>query len=454
MKTVWKGDALVHQLAGAHQINPDKTYKWSCFAYPFSHADKQYIFNTLTRKCVLLDDTDMLDTEKEFRTGGSEAAQNPLLAELAKTFFLVPEDKDEDAFYLTILRFLRKMSFKKGYTGYTILPTTACNARCIYCYEEGIQFETMDTPTAEQTVKFIIQSHRKGKKIAINWFGGEPLVGVSAIDTICAGLREAGIEYEAKMISNGSLINDEIIDKMKNEWNIRGMQISLDGEEKDYNYRKNYRYQYDSAYWVVLHNIKRLADNGIFVSLRCNVDEKNIDGVRLMIDDLKNLIDSKKYVSLYLSPLFEVQARESGIGVWEKSFEISRYAENAGFRVPSSCNLGRVNSHFCMADNPKNNIVISPDGGLYNCENFRSFDTIGSVYEGITNTALIEEFDNPESVSEKCHNCLLLPECTSFTRCEHITVSCKYSRKERLNKALHKKLDSGVEEKEAEVSNC
>lgn len=454
MKVIWKGDTLVQQLAGSHQINPDKTYKWSCFAYPFSHADKQYIFNTLTRKCVLLEDSEVLDTDENFRIGGSEAAQNPLFAELAKTFFLVPEDKDEDEFYLTILRFLRKMSFKKGYTGYTILPTTSCNARCIYCYEEGIKFETMDTPTAEQTVKFIEQSHRKGKKVSISWFGGEPLAAIGVIDFISAGLRNADIEYEASMISNGSLINDEIIGKMKNEWNVRRLQISLDGEEKEYNYRKNYRYQYDSAYWVVLYNIKRLADNDIFVSIRCNVDEKNIDGVRLLIDDLNNLIDRKKCVHIYLAPLFDVQARESGIIVWEKSFEICRYAEEAGFRVSYSCDLERVRSNFCMADKPRNNIVICPDGRLYNCENFRTFDSIGSVYEGITNTALIQELDTPEDVSEKCHNCMFLPDCTSFTKCEHIMVNCKYVRKERMNNALRKKLDNVVEDKEAEVATC
>lgn len=454
MKIVWKGDALVQQLAGSHQINPDKTYKWSCFAYPFLHTEKQYIFNTLTKKCVVLEDSDVIDTEENFRIGGGGVEKNPLLTELAKNFFLVPEDKDEDAFYLTILRFVRKMTYKKGYTGYTILPTTSCNARCIYCYEEGIKSETMDTQTTEQTVKFIAQSHQKGKKIFINWFGGEPLAGVGIIDAISAGLREADIEYEASMISNGSLVNDEIIKKMKNEWNVRKMQIALDGDEKDYNYRKNYRYQYDSAYWVVLYNIKRLTDNDIFVSIRCNVDEKNIDGVKLLIDDLKNLIERKKNISLYLSPLFDVQEREGGIDVWKKSFEISRYAENSGLRVPCFCNLGRINSHFCMADNPKKNVLIFPDGRLYNCDDIGSFDSVGSVYEGITNTKLIQEFDTPEAVSEKCHNCLFLPDCTSFTRCEHVSVNCKYVRKERMNTALYKKLDSGVEEKEPEVANC
>jgi sulfatase maturation enzyme AslB (radical SAM superfamily) len=33
---------------------------------------------------------------------------------------------------------------------YNILTTTGCNARCFYCFEEGVEIKTMSSRTAEQ----------------------------------------------------------------------------------------------------------------------------------------------------------------------------------------------------------------------------------------------------------------------------------------------------------------
>ena len=432
MKTVYSGDALIKKLAGRHTIHPDKTYKMSCFAYPFTHRGRRYLFNTVTRECVRLEEGELPETDG-FSVSGAEAAQSGVLSQLAERFFLAPCDRDEDAFYLNLFRLSRRMTLKKGYILYTILPTTACNARCIYCYESGIKYETMNDATAKQTVRFILDTCRPGKKIQINWFGGEPLVGEAVIDEITRGLNEAGLDYRSMIITNGSLITPELVDKMKKDWRLTSAQVSMDGNEADYNYRKCYVHSYESAYRVVLQNVKLLADSGIRTDLRCNVDNDNIDGVKTLADDIKALAPDKKYISFYLTLLFDVLKSEAGLEVWQKSFEVSRYIESLGYSVVYRSNPLEMKRRSCMADDPVECTVIAPDGRTFNCENIMAFDPTGNVFDGVTNDALVRSFDEAEPVREKCSGCLYLPECTTFSRCGHIAANCKYYRGKRLD---------------------
>lgn len=163
-----------------------------------------YVFNNLTKQCIE-------------GTLPATARVGEGYDELICAQFLVPSDKDECAYYNEISALMRAFNRKKGIKSYTILPTFRCNARCIYCYEEGVTQTTMTPETVEQVIRFIVSTHA-GKKAKITWFGGEPLLGEGIIDRICEGLREAGVEYKSTIISNGSLISPEIISKMVREW--------------------------------------------------------------------------------------------------------------------------------------------------------------------------------------------------------------------------------------------
>ena len=119
---------------------PGIAYVPSQFSLTFDHNGKQYVCNTLTRQC--------LEAELPALCMAGEGYD-----ELIKRLFLVPEGKDECGFYNSISFLLRAYSRKKGRKGFTILPSLACNARCIYCYEEGMEPVTMTPETVEQTIR-------------------------------------------------------------------------------------------------------------------------------------------------------------------------------------------------------------------------------------------------------------------------------------------------------------
>ena len=119
-------------------------YVPSMFALEFEHNNKHYLFNTFTKQlaegCLPACPTDGKGYE-----------------ELIENLFLVPAGKDECAFYTGISAVTRAFNAKKGFRFYTILPTSGCNARCVYCYEEGVKAVSMTRETVEQTVRFILE---------------------------------------------------------------------------------------------------------------------------------------------------------------------------------------------------------------------------------------------------------------------------------------------------------
>ena len=448
MKQILFGDSGVINVIGSKAIKPDVSYRWSDFAFPFSDGNDQYVFNTLTKRCYQVGKD--LRTDREAVFSAAEVQNDSELTTLANDVFLVPTDKNEAAFYeeiITFMRLIKGKGRKKGYRSFVILPTTACNARCFYCFEAGMKYVTMTADTADKVAHFIIDNARPDTKISLSWFGGEPLIGEKIIDRISKALTEANIDFSAKIVTNGSLITEEIIKKMMNEWKIVSMQITLDGVEEEYNRRKNYYYKYDSAYWHVLSRIKMINDNGIALCIRINIDEDNMGGVMQMIEDLRPFIKYKKPIIFDLVPLFDVQSGLTAKTVWEELFNLMDCIEAEGYAVLPHSELKSLKLYHCMADNTFNAITISPQGKLYDCENLDAFDSIGTVEEGVTNKELICSLKALEKTPEKCKGCAFLPICTSFTRCPNSEkTDCRYSVGRYLERSLIKKLSDEKED--------
>ena len=56
----------------------------------------------------------------------------------------------------------------------TITTTLKCNARCAYCYENGVkQIDIRED--AELKIIDFIKKHNKSNEVHLIWFGGEPL---------------------------------------------------------------------------------------------------------------------------------------------------------------------------------------------------------------------------------------------------------------------------------------
>ena len=424
MKEVFRPDEAFGKLIPKQILRSGLFYVPSQFALSFSYHGRQFVFNTLTKLCIEA-------VLPRRATAGGE------YDELIVARFLVPEGTDELSFYRSVLSLLKLHDQKKRIPTYIIMPTFGCNARCVYCYQEGQLRTSMTEETIDNTLRFILRNCN-GKKTVLSWFGGEPLLREDVIDRICSGLKEAGIEYEGLMVTNGSLITPEIIGKMTMLWNVKQVQVSMDGVEQDYYTRKQYLHYHDN-YNSVIKAIDQMSDAGISVQIRCNCDRDNIVRISLFLNDIAERIQHKENISVYLIPLYQEMRSEQCIELWTKILSFRKSILDAGFSCLSGHVSNKLPSMRCMADG--DGIVISPDGTLYCCEHTPSFARIGNVLNGIIDQNARKAFVGADKLPKTCENCVFLPDCMPITGCPNFGYTCKDVKKLFLVDAIQRIID-------------
>ncbi len=431
-------DAALLKLLPPQEPRPDALYVPSQFVLTFTYGEKQYAFHTLT--------TQLLETELNVA-----AKQNMEKEALIRGLFLVPEEKDECAYYNSVASLMRLFQRKKGNRGFMILPTLACNARCVYCYEEGMKPVSMTEETADAVVRCIVETHAE-EPVKINWFGGEPLLRPDLIDRILEGLRAAGVRYTCGMVSNGSLITPETVAKMKGLWNVTGIQISVDGSEADYIARKQYS-AYRNYYHTVMDAIDGMSAAGIRVLVRCNTDENVLPGIPQFLRDLSARVAHKENVQVYFAPLDQVRTGRDALIVWQRIMDLRPLIEAAGFRSYPLFNLNKpFRVYHCMAD--AGSVVIGPDGRLYPCEHCIPETCFGDVFRGTTDEAKRTAFCRTDTTREKCRKCTFLPTCTNFSTCPVQDTDCSKVKELILIDALKRFIDKKEIEADADDAIC
>lgn len=416
-------------------VDSSKSYRRSQFVYPFERDGRTYLFNTFTKQCF---DTDGFILSDALYSA-DEVAVSDELSELVENSFLVPSDRDECAYYEGIIRMLRISSRKKGFKKYTILPTTGCNARCVYCFEEGMKQVLMTEESARKTARYIAETRIPDKSIHIEWFGGEPLLGAKYIDIICKGLADRGISFTGSMVTNGSLLTDEIVDKMTALWNIRHLQVSVDGTEQEYIKRKQYP-NYTGQYQRVMEGIHRATAKGINVNIRCNVDDGNLGDIDGFIDVLDREFPERKNISAYFVPMNEVRASDRCLRTWQRCYAAADELKRRGFLLGEENHVLSLRVHNCIADDVTGSVVIAPDGSLYRCEGYDEEDSYGDIDNGVTDESNLKRFADYGKTREKCRDCVFLPECTSFSKCMITDLHCQEVREIIQNRAMDRML--------------
>ena len=219
MKTILSESESLGQLWG-HPEAKETQYRWMKYLLRTEVEDGVLIHNNVTRHLILLTSEEAQSLEN------LPAKPTELMQELIANHFLVPENFDEYRSVNQLRRVLQSRETGDAINHYIILPTTYCNARCFYCYESDYPRVHMTEETAEKLIDFI-DEHRQGKDVILDWFGGEPLVGVDRIDQITQGLRNRGVQFVSSMISNGYLFDEEVIERSISLWNLKRNRRSL-----------------------------------------------------------------------------------------------------------------------------------------------------------------------------------------------------------------------------------
>ena len=174
--------------------------------------------------------------------------------------------------------------------------TLRCNAKCKHCGSragENIDIENeLTTQEIKHTFKSIADKY-DAKKILINVTGGEPLVRQDLFDVM---KYATDLGFHWGITTNGMLITDEIIEKMKNT-KLATMSISIDGLEKSHD---NFR-GIKGSYKIILENIEKLRKDKFLHCFQITtvVNKLNINELEEMYNVMQELeVDSWRVINM------------------------------------------------------------------------------------------------------------------------------------------------------------
>lgn len=174
--------------------------------------------------------------------------------------------------------------------------TLRCNAKCKHCGSRAGEKNDLKNELTTEEIKCTLQSISErydAREILINVTGGEPLLRQDLFDVMEFANN---LGYYWGMTTNGILINDEIIEKMK-QTRMSTISISLDGLERSHD---EFR-QVKGSYKKIIENIKKLNKANFlnYLQITTVVNKSNINELEQLYNEIQSLqIDSWRILNM------------------------------------------------------------------------------------------------------------------------------------------------------------
>lgn len=332
----------------------------------------------------------------------------------------------------------------------TIAPTYLCNMECEYCFQEDLNYAIMTENDADNIFENLINIIIRHKKVHVTWFGGEPLLAIdimvylsSKIIDFCMSTR---ITYDACIITNGTMLTNEIIISLKKA-KISYIQVTLDGKK----YHDCVRKMKDGtlSYEKIIKNISEVV-NEIDVVVRCNINKKNKNCIEEMIDDLmiKNKLQNKIYFNFY--PVSQFAGKKTKNTEYLEFCDIEEYNNVLVRLIRYISKYQKPDSVLNMRMKPscipceaifKDTVCIDVYGDVYKCMLSMQNKAlcIGNINDKSLEYILDTETQNGWlnfQWSSECTNCNILPLCHSG--CLYIRRASGQNKICAIEKVTHK----------------
>ena len=202
----------------------------------------------------------------------------------------------------------------------------------------------------------------------------------------------------------------------------------------------------------MLNSIAYLLDEGIKVSIRCNYDSENVNGIMDFLEDIRSRFGICENLSIYFALLFQTRDTQDSVGTQEKVIDIIRYFREKGMKsVVVLDRAYRMRVNFCMADSGGKHVVIDPEGFLYHCEHLPDNAAFGNI-----NDEVLVFTSDPRasmSVNSQCKQCCFLPYCTPFFRngCPTWHRQCYEIKRAEMDFLLEQIIQNKICNREAEI---
>lgn len=398
------------------------------FTDPVNDKNDRIVFSTRSCKSLLISS---LCYDKLIE-GSFNEIPDPLVQKLLDRNILVPIEEDELG---NIISGNKQAIDDDQQTLYEVIqPSANCQLGCYYCgqaHEKKSLEPSLAVKIIDRIKTKLIQN--KYKNLDVGWFGGEPLLGLASIRSISTELLSFcdanNIRYAAKVVTNGLSLKENIFRELVKIWGVKQIEITLDGIagfHDAHRYTKAGTGSFEIIFQHLLDavRIKEQENLDCKLSVRCNVDRNNVEGVSTLIKYLAEH-DLQGKINFYVMNIYswagnnahnqsltkeEFASREIQ---WKKEMIYHGFAR--GFDLPKRKKIA------CMIVS-KHSEMYDAKGNVFNCSETsyaKIYDQSAYHLGNLESTLPLktgrylgdwnDRIQNDESLP--CNTCNMLPVC-------------------------------------------
>lgn len=338
----------------------------------------------------------------------------------------------------------------------TLQVTQQCNFRCTYCtyapkdfeYQRQHSSKRMTLETALKAVDFFAAHSVKRERVALGFYGGEPLLELNLIQKIVAYAEELfdGKDLIFPITTNGSLFTKDVVDFIsKHNFNVL---ISLDGTPEIHNRSRKFAATGEGTYEEIERNLRYVQENypDLYARISFNVviDPRyscvglhelfshhplfvNANVNSTLISDessMEHVTASDQYIyenSIYLFKALMAkkdrypQEKASKVAVGTVGARSERLKKN----MKISKGLPAKMSHGGPCIPGQRRVFVTVDGDLFPCERVSEtseVNRIGNIYEGFDIDKARTILNIAQLTPEECKNCWAIRHCMQCVR--------------------------------------
>ena len=383
----------------------------SIYTYIFERKGKYYLYNSQTN--FFSEISQFLHNVIKDREWSKLSEEE--ISTLMDQKIIVNEESLYDFYNATKIKFMSS-AYREDRLNLVIVPTTACNFACPYCFEPKKKAKVMTVEVMDGIISFI-NSHKKAEDLYLTWYGGEPLLAFDIIRILYNRIKaETNVTIKHHSITtNGYLFTEDMIDFFK-ETELSRAQITLDGIRDRHNLTRYVKGNHAPTFDVISENIISLAKKNpsADIAIRVNINRLNyMDFVKLY--NHYNTPEIPSNISVYPGIIREETSDLSSLCV-------NSYKNGELFRLYKlfkehgvSINLyPRHKTKGCMMQK-LNASIIGPEGEIYKCWNDVNSPNkiVGNILtlDKEPTTLFYNYVNSTFPFDDKCKDCLQFPIC-------------------------------------------
>ncbi len=297
--------------------------------------------------------------------------------------------------------------------------TELCNLRCRHCYHEDYQLIGLELPDLLNIASHLCDAICEWGKIgSFSITGGEPFLRKNEVFQLLDFLTNRDEIGYVDILTNGTLINDQVLDNLIKYEKLRRIQISLEGLQDT-----NDKIRGSGSFNLIMDKLMQLQKKGLTTAVMMTVGKHNKDEVIPLAEKL-----GEYGVEAFVTDRFIPEGQSNYLGEWvlsprelrevyEKCYNFFQRDLKPRMLLYRTlfCLLNPEDEHIgamCSAGN--NALTIMPNGDVFPCRRLplRLGNLLQTtVYDLWYTHPVLWKLRNPDNLKGKCNRCEYIPIC-------------------------------------------